>query len=112
MRSERNMRPAIGAKNPATEPDLDLSQNVYASVLCNSSVLSNPVSILKSTFCEGAGLSNIQTQHASGAAPTTRGSALTVSALDTGLQAPTQPSTHPGTFEREACEDFTYNLHH
>ena len=57
VRSERNIRPAIGAKASATEPDLDLSQDAYAtSVLCNSSVLSNPMSILKRTLCEGAGL--------------------------------------------------------
>ena len=64
VRSERNIRLAIGAKVRATELDLDLSQDAYASaVLCNSSVLCKPVSILKSTLCEGAWLSN-QTQHA------------------------------------------------
>ena len=101
VRSERNIRPAIGSKNSATGPDLDPDQDAYAaSVLCNSPVLCNPVSILKRTLCEGAGLSNM-TQHASGAASTTGGLALKVSALDTSLQAPTQPSTHPGTPSRE-----------
>ena len=89
IRSECNIRPAIESKIPATGPDLNPDQNAYAtSVLRNYPVLGNPMSILKRTLCEGAGLSNM-TQHASSMASTTGGSALTVSALDTGLQVPT-----------------------
>ena len=96
------MRPAIGAKVPAAKQGLDLGQHACASVLCSPSVLPNPMSILKSTLCEGAGLSNQSSQNASGAAPAPSGSALTISVLnlDTGLQATNLPSTFPGTPSR------------
>ena len=98
VRSECNIRPAIEAKVPANKQGLDLGQHALASVLCSPSAPPNPMSILKSTLCEGAGLSN-PSQHTSGAAPAPGGSALTASDLnlDTGLQATSQPNTLPGT---------------
>ena len=101
VRSERNLRPAPEAKVPASKQDPDLSQQVLASVLCSPPVPCNPMSVLKSTSCDGARLSNLS-QHASGTALAPGGSALTASALnlDTGLQATSQPNTLPGTPSR------------
>ena len=98
VRSERNICPVAAAKVGSTGSDPNLSQDVHASaVLYNDSVPCKPTSILKSTLCEGSWLSH-PTQHAPAPALTTGGLAL--SALKHGLQAPSQPSIHPGTPSR------------